>query len=174
MENSVFAIFGGAFLERVYRHFACSKHAIAYVYEVDGQAQAVIASTSRRRAFLRGLALHSGIPLMALSIRAMLRSGACRRMVWRMPAYLGKTCRGITQAEMIFITVAPTCRKKGVARELIRMTLEEYERRGVKQIHVSIESANTVIRTLLEEFGFKRVDHFTFADKPNDLLALTR
>lgn len=173
MENSVFAVFGKRFLEQVYSCFAASKHSISYVYEEESEAKAIIASTSDRGAFLRELFLRSGIRLAALSAAAVFRSSACRRMLWRMPVYLGRTCRGNTKAEMVFITVAKNCRKAGIARELIRMTLEEFGRRGVRDINVSIESSNTVVKDLLLHLGFTVSDHFMFADKPNDLLAIS-
>lgn len=170
MEHSVFAVFGEPFLEQVYRGFAASRHAIAYVYEEEGEARAIIASAGDRSAFLRELCFRSGFRLAALSAAAAVRSGACRRMLIRMPMYLRRTCRGIARAEMIFITVAATCRRRGVARELIRLTLDEFRRRGLREIDVSIESANTVIRDLLLSFGFRVVDRFEFADKSNDRL----
>jgi len=173
MENSVFAVFGERFLERVYDCFATSKHSIAYVYEEEGKPNAIIASTSDRRAFLRELFRRSGIRLAALSAAAFFRSGTCRRMLWRMPSYLRRTCKGNTRAEMIFITVATGCRRAGIARELIRMTLDAFRWRDVRDINVSIESKNVVIRDLLLSFGFKISDHFLFADKPNDLLELS-
>lgn len=171
MENSVFAIFGAPFLEQVYRHFAGSRHSVSYVYEENGESMAVIASTSNRRAFMRGLLLRSGLKLALISVAAAVRSGACRRLLRRMPAYLRKTCRNETNAEMIFITVARDCRKAGLGRTLIQMTLDEFQRRGVRDVNVSIESENTPVKNLLLGLGFEVIDQFMFPDKPNDLLA---
>jgi len=171
MENSVFAIFGAPFLEQVYRHFAGSRHSVSYVYEENGESMAVIASTNNRRAFMRELLLRSGLKLAVISVAAAARSGACRRLLRHMPAYLRRTCRGETNAEMIFITVAGDCRKSGLGRMLIRMTLDEFQRRGVRDVNVSIESENTPVKNLLLSLGFEVIDQFMFADKPNDVLA---
>lgn len=172
MQQSVFAMFGPRFLELWYRAFAISPHAVAFVDEQDGHPRAVIASTSNRPAFLRELLRRSGFALAWCSARAVLRNGACRRLVGRLPGYLARSGRGDVTAEMIFITVAPAVRGHGIAQQLIRRTLQEFRRRGVDKVHVSIESGKHGVRAMLHSFGFVVIDRFAFADKPHELLAL--
>lgn len=173
MEHSVFALFGAGFLESVYRAFARSRHAVALVYAPDGEPRGVIACTSDRRAFLADLRRLSGPRLALLAAWGFVTRGACRRLLLQAPRYLRRTRRSGTDAdaEMIFITVDPACRGGGAARTLILGVLEEYRRRGVARVTVSIESGNRVIKRLLLDLGFGVIDTFTFADKPNDLLA---
>jgi len=172
MEHSVFALFGAGFLETIYRAFARSRHAVALVYAPDGEPRGVIACTSDRKMFLRELRRFSGPRLAIQAAWAFVTRGACRRLLLQAPRYLSRTHRSATDAEMIFITLAPECRGGGAARSLILGVLEEYRRRGVSRVTVSIESGNRVVKRLLLDLGFSVIDTFTFADKPNDLLAL--
>ena len=73
---------------------------------------------------------------------------------------------------MIFITVAPACRGKGVAPQLIDAVLAEYRRREIKRIYVTVESENLGIKAILERKQFRVIESFLFADKQNDLLRL--
>jgi len=168
MEHSVFAKFGTGFLECFYREFAVSPHSVSFVCEQDGGPQAVIACTSDRRAFMRGLFFRSGIRMGFYILKGLFRQD-CRHALFQSPRYLGRTCNDRAKAEMIFITVSPGCRGSGIARSLIENTLAEYRRRGVGKVNVSIESDNAPVKKLLLSMGFKVIDTFVFADKSNDL-----
>jgi ribosomal protein S18 acetylase RimI-like enzyme len=168
MAHSVFALFGVAFLECVYRHFAVSPHAIALV-DTEGETRnAVIASTSRRSAFLRSLLRRSGFRLAWLAAAGLLHR-PCRRLLRQTWRYLRTTRRGPDEAEMIFITVDPAARNRGLARRLIEATLAEYRRRGIRQVQVTVEDDNAPVKALLASLGFKEADRFVFADKVNAL-----
>lgn len=172
LPHSVFALFGPPFLETIYRAFARSPHAVSFVHERDGAPHALIACASDRRAFLRELLLRSGLRLALLAGAAFLTRGPCRRLLLQAPRYLRRTHRSGTDAEMIFITVDPECHGTGVGRGLILAVLEEYRRRGVERVTVTIESDNAPVKRLLLGLGFAVEDTFTFADKSNDLLVL--
>ena len=75
-------------------------------------------------------------------------------------------------AEMIFITVSPECRGKGVANQLIDAVLVEYAARATPRIYVTVESENVGIKGVLTRKNFEVIDTFFFADKQNDLLRL--
>jgi len=169
MEHSVFAKIGTGFLECFYREFAVSPHSVSFVHEQDSRPQAVIACTSDRRAFMRGLFFRSGLKMAFYIVKGLFRRD-CRRTLFQSPGYLGRTCNDRVKAEMIFITVSPECRGTGIARSLIEAVLAEYRRRGVVRVNVSIESDNAVVKNLLLSMGFKVIDAFVFADKSNDLL----
>lgn len=169
MRHSVFAAFGCGLLECFYRCFAVSRHGIAFVYEEEGTARAAIAAVSDRPAFLRELIARHGLRLAGSALAGLFRR-PCRRLLLQMPGYFRGTAGTKTRAEMVFITVAETCRRRGVARELIEATLHEYRRRGTNRVMVSIESDNHVIRHLLQSMGFEVTGTFMFADKSNDLL----
>jgi ribosomal protein S18 acetylase RimI-like enzyme len=169
MRGSVFAAMGAGFLECFYERFAASPHALAYVWEDAGRPRAVIAAVSRRGRFLADLVLRHGARLAFFALRGLLRP-ACRRLYPRLLGYPRRGEDTPIEAEMIFITVAPEIREKGVARELIRTALAEYARRGVPRVHVTIERENGTIRRVLEGLGFGRVRSFAFAGKEHDLL----
>ena len=133
MANSVFAAFGVRFLECFYSHFARSKTAIAYVWEENGLPVAVISATSDRTRFLRGLVLRHGISLACYAAVGLLRP-ACRHLVGQLRRYPGHVDGERIEAEMIFITVAPECRGKGVAEKLIEAVLAEYASRGTPRV----------------------------------------
>jgi len=171
MPRSVFAAFGIGFLRCFYRVFAQSKHAIAYVWEEASRPAAVIAATSNRSALVRGLVLRHGLVLAAHAVRGLVHK-PCRRMVAQLRHYPRQGNDTPIHAEMIFITVDPCCRGKKVAHQLIEAVLSEYAARGVDRVHVTIESANAVVRRILDGFGFQVVSSFLLADKQNDLLQL--
>lgn len=171
MAHSVFAMFGTGFLACFYRHFSCAFSGIAFVYEEDDVPKAYIVSTSDRPAFLRGLLLRHGPCLAWYALRGFLRP-ACRRLAWQTFRYLRRTGAARTPAEMIFITVAPECRNRGVARDLILATLDLFRRRGIRVVSVTIESDNAPVRAVLGSLGFQQADRFPFAGKDNDLFLL--
>ena len=171
MSNSVFAVFGSRFLECFYDQFSRSKTAIAYVWEQDGEPLAVISATSDRSRFLRGLILRHGLRLAVYAAVGILRP-ACRRLIGQLCRYPRRAEGGKIEAEMIFITVAPACRGKGIAQQLIDAVLAEYRRREIKRIYVTVESENLGIKAILERKQFRVIESFLFADKQNDLLRL--
>lgn len=171
MEHSVFAMFGAGFLACFYRHFATAPNGIAFAYGEETGPQAYIVSTSDRPAFLRGLLLRYGPRLAWHALRGLLRP-ACRRLAWQTFRYLRRTGAARTPAEMIFITVPPECRNHGVARALIGATIDQFRRRQVRLVSVTVESDNAPVRALLEKLGFRQADRFAFAGKENDLFLL--
>ena len=100
MEHSVFAMFGAGFLECFYREFAVSRHSVSFVFEQDGSPRGVIACTSDRRAFMRGLFLKSGLRIGYYLLKSLLKR-PCRRMVFQSPGYIGRTCNDLIKAEMV-------------------------------------------------------------------------
>lgn len=171
MRGSAFAEIGTGFLECFYERFAASPHAVARVWEEDGRPAAVIAAVSDRPAFVRGLVWRHGARLTLHAARALLRPGGLRLLA-RLRGYPGRAGDAPIVAEMIFITVAPGIRRRGVAHDLIRAVLEEYGRRGTARVHVTIERGNDAVRRVLESLGFARVRSFAFAGKEHDLLQL--
>ena len=170
MTNSVFAVFGLDFLTRVYLELARSPKAVAFVYESDGKPGGIIAAVTNRRAFLLGLLAHSGPALLWSALKGIVEHRACRNLLLQTPRYLRRVPDSAA-AELLFITVAPECRRAGVARELIEHALDAFRARRVARAVVTIETENTAIARILQGFGFKSIDRFVFADKSNDVLS---
>lgn len=169
MTNSAFARLGTGFLECFYRCFATSPDAVAFVHEEDGVPRAVIACTSDRPAFLRRLVRQSWLRLASGALRGLFRQPRLLASIHPLQ-YLRQIPDDTTRAEMIFITVAPECRESGVARRLIETTLEEYVRRGVRKVKVTIEDENETIKRVLQRLGFTVKKTFAYAGKLNALL----
>jgi ribosomal protein S18 acetylase RimI-like enzyme len=172
MKNSAFARLGTSFLECFYRCFATSPTAVAYVHEEDGVARAIIAATSDRPAFLRQLLRQSWFRLVIGALRGLIRNPRLLFSI-RPLRYLREIPDDSTKAEMVFITVAPEARERGIARRLIETTLSEYVRRGVRKVKVTIEDENLTVKRVLQGLGFEVKKTFMFAGKKNNLLERT-
>lgn len=65
-----------------------------------------------------------------------------------------KTC---DEAEILFIGVSASARRRGVARSLLGGLLTELERRQVCSLFLEVSEANRAARALYQEFGFEEI-----------------
>jgi len=63
----------------------------------------------------------------------------------------------LDEAHMFNLAVREDLRRKGIARALIKKTIEDIKRGGCKIIYLEVRESNLPARRLYESFGFKEV-----------------
>jgi len=171
MAGSVLALFGPGPLRILYRELVRSPHGLVLAASVDGRLEGVIAVMLDRAAFARSLLWRKGL-LVALSMAwGVLTRTECRRLLLQLPRYWISARAGTAEAEMLFITVAPDARDRGLARLLIEAVLENLRGRKVRRVSVSVDVEHPRIGGLLRRLGFAPVARVCFAGKNHEVLA---
>jgi ribosomal-protein-alanine N-acetyltransferase len=68
------------------------------------------------------------------------------------------------RAEILRIAVHPAHRGKGVAKELLEVSLRIFLKDDIEKVELYVDSANRSAEKLYEKFGFKITKNFTFLD----------
>jgi ribosomal-protein-alanine N-acetyltransferase len=61
------------------------------------------------------------------------------------------------EAEILNVAVAPTARRRGVGRSLIRALLAALRDRGVRTVYLEVRRSNAAARALYAQLGFHEV-----------------
>ncbi len=78
------------------------------------------------------------------------------------------------ETQVANLAVAPTKRRRGLARILLDRVLEEARARGCVHVHLEVRPSNTPARSLYRSFGFRPVGrrrHY-YADTGEDALVM--
>lgn len=167
MYDSFFVTLGPKFIQLVFQGIATSHQTINYVYEVDKHIIAFISATVSSRTLFRQILQDYKIPLISTVFHALVRKPW---LLWRLLEpffYFKKTRLTDAEAELLFIAIDPSYRKRGIAEDLIMVTLQEFKRRGITKVKVTTVKHNTIVNNLLKKLGFNIVGSFTFYGKEN-------
>ena len=63
----------------------------------------------------------------------------------------------VDEGEILNLAVAPTGRRAGLGRALVRQILEALSARGVQQVYLEVRDSNAPARALYTAHGFKEV-----------------
>ena len=63
----------------------------------------------------------------------------------------------LDQGEILSVAVDPSCRRRGIARRLLALALEECERRALLSLSLEVRQSNEAARALYRGFGFETV-----------------
>ena len=166
LSYSFFAKLGLGFLRRLYRRIVLSEHGFGFVVEVDGRVDAFITASLDAATLRRELIWRDGCIAGCRVLLALLRRPWLAMRVFETLAYGSRTDLDGVRAEMLFISIEPELRRRGLAVEFIRRVLEEYVARGVQRAKVVTEAVNEPVNMLLAKFGFEPVSEFRLHGKP--------
>ncbi len=162
---SFFAGLGERFLRRLYRRLAKSPRGIGFVVETDAGVRAFITATTDAAGLRRELILKDAWAAGFWAAFALLRKPRLIGRALETFAYGARTDLPGVRAEMLFISIDPALRRRGLAVKLIDLVLDEFRRRGVEQTKVVTDAANAPVNALLNKFGFERRGEFPLHGK---------
>lgn len=173
LSDSFFARIGLGFLRCLYRRIVLSRHGIAFVYEpvseragpAQSRVEAFISAAYDSAALRREFLLKDGpIAAACLALAAARRPWIAARAVETL-AYGAKTGLPEAKAEMLFISLEPSLRRRGLAIRLIDQVFDAFRARGVGRVKVTTEAANEPVNQLLARLGFHRQFEFRLHGK---------
>ena len=173
MFDSLFAELGPAFLTRLFRGLIASRHGFNHVWERESRVIGFISATTDTKAVFREILTRfaPGIALTALGM-TIRRPGTLRHLAETF-LYSRKTGVEDVKPELLFISVEPVHRNRGIARKMISHTLEIFRTRGCSRVKVTTVKGNDSVNHLLEDMGFRPVREFRFYGKDNLLYETT-
>lgn len=160
--HSTFAQLGIPFLKTLYQGFLSSDYGFVYTCWEGGKMQGFIAGATDSQRLLRSLFRRHLLFLLGISLKALFCHPRLLPSLFQTFCYAKKTNLQQTKAELLFITVKPESRRRGIGNKLILKSLEELKRRGIDRIKVSVEKKNGEAINLLHKMNFSRERRFSF------------
>jgi ribosomal protein S18 acetylase RimI-like enzyme len=167
MFDSVFSKLGRDFVEVFFSGFLGSRHSLSYVCEKDAGIIAFISAATNTQELFRELLRKKLLAFLRTGSIGLLRTPSLFIPLLGSSLYFQKTRINKAAAELLFITVAPSHQGKGIATQLIRTCLAEFEKRGIKKVKVATVKENHAVNRLLDTLGFCLRGHFKFYGKEN-------
>jgi len=97
---------------------------------------------------------------------ARCRTARClvARMAGRIAGFLLFETVGATAVHVVHLATHPDLRRRGVARALLGVVIEEARQRGVGRVYLRVRAANSAARALYEYLGFQAIKQHTYPD----------
>ena len=141
---------GRPFLSRLYRRVVRSPGSFLLVADDEGKPVGFIAGTQDVSSLYRSFLLRDGIVATLGALPAVARSA--RRVVETLRYPAGE--KELPTAELLAIAVVPGARGRGAGRQLVAALTDEFQRRGIIAVKVTVGADNEEAIRLYERCGF--------------------
>ncbi len=151
---------GPSFLVRLYRRIVRSPRAFAVVAEDGAGVVAFCAAAENVGRLYREFMVRDGIVAGVTSAPKLVRAIPHVMQTLRYPSATGE----LPDAEILSVVTDPTVASKGWGSRVVRVTLDELERRGCSSVKVVAGASNDAALRLYEHCGFASLQQISLHD----------
>ena len=173
------SLLGFDFVAALYEAIAQSKSSFGFVVEENGKLLGFVAFTTNINKLYKSVILKKGWRFALLLVGKMISLRRIKKVFETLfyPSRIKKM--DLPSAELLSIVIMQKGRRKGLARQLIQMGLQECARTGIEKVKVLVGADNEPANKLYLRCGFKYVgqiynhglmSNIYVADMDNDVL----
>lgn len=162
MFDSYLLKLGSSFVERYLRIILSSKDCCSFVAQEDDAIGFIIAAFNSKRILSK---IFKDIEILTVYLRQIFLHPCLFLTSLEIILYPRRTYLKGVSAELLFISIEPKYREKGLAKKLIEEELKVMKSKGIEKVKVSTDAGNKAVNVLLEKLGFKLEKMFSFFGK---------
>lgn len=162
-------LFGKAFMKELYQGILSSDFAVPFVYDDEGEVRGFIVGTTSMRQLFSDIMKRKMISLAQSAFFVVLMRPWLWKKAWEIMHYNKTTSMPEIEAEMPYIVLVPTTRKKGKGKALVAEVLKALQGKGIKKVKVSAHTENDGPNRLLTAMGFHLQEKIFFLGKWQNL-----
>jgi len=145
---------GISFLRQLYKAIAVCPSGFGFVWQGEnGEIWGFIACAENTGRLYKQVFLHRGLLVVIPLLRFIFRLSVLKR-IWETLRYPAETAVNLPQAEVLSIAVSSQARGKGIGKVLMKTAMDEFVRRGIKQVRVAVWAGNEVANKFYQRCGF--------------------
>jgi ribosomal protein S18 acetylase RimI-like enzyme len=167
--TSFLSSLGMTFSRRLYASLLASPHAFGYACkQPDGRMLGFIACTeSTSRVYRSSLGRH-GIWL-AISLLPQLWRISVIRRCWETLRYPKEIGQDLPEAEVLCVAVSREAQGHGIGKQLMQAALDEFQRRGTREVKVAVGASNRTANQYYQHCGFDLAVTRLHHDRPMNI-----
>ncbi|MCK5393604.1 MAG: GNAT family N-acetyltransferase [Candidatus Omnitrophica bacterium] len=165
IEDSFFVHFGKGFLKELFKNIIISKHALCFVYEIDGKVQGFITGAFQLSKLFREMFFRKCHVWAIKVMPQIIRYPSSIKYIIESFLYSSKAHIENINSELLFIAIEPEFRKKGVASLLVDRIIKDFRNKGVSKVKVATVKNNKGVNKFLESYGAYFEREFKFYGK---------
>ncbi len=146
--------FGKAFMKELYRGILSSPFSAPYVYEDEGLIRGFIVGATSMKQLFSDIMKRKMISLAGSAFFTALMRPWLWKKAWEIMHYNKATSMPEIEAELPYIALVPSTRKKGMGKAMVVEVLKVFQSKEIKKIKVTAHTENAGPNRLLEAMGF--------------------
>jgi len=162
-------LFGRAFMKELYMGILSSPFAAPFVYDDEGVVRGFIVGATSSKQLFSDIMKRKIMALAQSAFFIVLMRPWLWRKAWEIMHYNKTTSMPEIEAEMPYIALVPTTRKKGMGKALVAEVLKAFQAKGIKKVKVSAHTENAGPNKLLVSMGFQLHEKIFFLGKWQNL-----
>jgi len=152
MFDSYLLKFGGPFVKKYLKIIINSKNCVTLVVRENYIAGFIMATFNSKKILSK---LSFNIEMLCVWIKQVLVRPSLALESLELIFYPLNTSMKNVNAELLFIAIEPTHRKRNLSTKLIKEVLNLMRQKGIKKVKVSTLTENEAVNALLKNMGFE-------------------
>lgn len=154
IHTSFLASLGNSFLKQLYKAIPTCRSGFGYIWQgPDDKILGFIACAENTGQLYKQALLSRGV-LMVLPLFMRIFCFSTLKRIWETLRYPAETAENLPQAEVLSIAVSKQACGKGIGKALMKTAMNEFARRGIKQVKVAVWAGNEAANKFYQHCGF--------------------